>query len=100
VRVWAAVAAELHVIDLDPRDRELFVAAPRATLTPTFDEGGTMATDATTTVRERREPIVQEHVDAENRHDGEATLATFEDRSQVACLDPLSAPPSTPKTRS
>ena len=29
-------------------------------------------------LRERREAIVSEHVDAENRHDVEATIATFE----------------------
>jgi steroid delta-isomerase-like uncharacterized protein len=37
-----------------------------------------MATDTAVTVRERREAIVREHVEAENRHDGEATLATFD----------------------
>ena len=31
----------------------------------------------TTTLRQRREAIVQEHMDAENRHDVDATLATF-----------------------
>jgi len=36
-----------------------------------------VATDTTTTIRERREAIVREHVEAENRHDGGATLATF-----------------------
>jgi steroid delta-isomerase-like uncharacterized protein len=30
-------------------------------------------------LRERREAIVREHVDAENRHDVEATIATFHD---------------------
>src|SRR5436305_11191654 len=37
-----------------------------------------MASDATTTIRERREVIVREHVEAENRHDREAGLATFD----------------------
>jgi steroid delta-isomerase-like uncharacterized protein len=37
-----------------------------------------MATDTTPTIRERREAIVREHVEAENRHDGEATIATFD----------------------
>jgi hypothetical protein len=32
-------------------------------------------------LRERRESIVFEHVDTENRHDAEATIATF-DRSR------------------
>ena len=31
----------------------------------------------TTTLRQRREAIVLEHMDAENRHDVEATVATF-----------------------
>jgi steroid delta-isomerase-like uncharacterized protein len=36
-----------------------------------------MATTDTKTLRERREAIVLEHVAAENRHDVEATIATF-----------------------
>jgi steroid delta-isomerase-like uncharacterized protein len=43
-----------------------------------FDERSTVATDTTTTMRTRREEIVREHVESENRHDGPATLATFE----------------------
>ncbi len=35
-------------------------------------------TDAATTLRERREAVVREHMDSENRLDFEATLRTFE----------------------
>ena len=38
-----------------------------------------MATTDARTLREHREAIVNEHVDAENRHDVEATIATFHD---------------------
>jgi steroid delta-isomerase-like uncharacterized protein len=37
-----------------------------------------MAANDDQSVRERREAIVSEHVDAENRQDVEATIATFE----------------------
>jgi steroid delta-isomerase-like uncharacterized protein len=33
--------------------------------------------DSTTTLRQRREAIVNQHAEAENRHDVEATIATF-----------------------
>jgi steroid delta-isomerase-like uncharacterized protein len=36
-----------------------------------------MATTEVQALRERREAIVREHVEAENRHDVEATIATF-----------------------
>jgi steroid delta-isomerase-like uncharacterized protein len=36
-----------------------------------------MATTAETGLRARREAIVREHIETENRHDGEATLRTF-----------------------
>ena len=35
------------------------------------------AVDSTTTLRQRREAIVNQHAEAENRHDVEATIATF-----------------------
>jgi steroid delta-isomerase-like uncharacterized protein len=35
------------------------------------------AVDDITSLRERREAIVNQHADAENRHDVEATIATF-----------------------
>ncbi len=35
------------------------------------------AVDDITSLRQRREAIVNEHADAENRHDVEATIATF-----------------------
>jgi steroid delta-isomerase-like uncharacterized protein len=35
------------------------------------------AVDNVTSLRQRREAIVREHADAENRHDVEATIATF-----------------------
>src|ERR1035437_6834127 len=57
---------------------DLFVVALGATLMPTLDERGSVASATTTTVRERREAIMREHVAAENRHDGESTLATFD----------------------
>jgi steroid delta-isomerase-like uncharacterized protein len=34
-------------------------------------------TPAATSIRQRRETTVREHIDAENRHDPEATVATF-----------------------
>jgi steroid delta-isomerase-like uncharacterized protein len=40
--------------------------------------GEQMATTDVQALRERREAIVREHVDAENRHDVEATIATFD----------------------
>jgi steroid delta-isomerase-like uncharacterized protein len=33
--------------------------------------------DSTTSLRQRREAIVKQHAEAENRHDVEATIATF-----------------------
>ena len=36
------------------------------------------ATDNITSLRQRREAIVNQHADAENRHDVEATIATFD----------------------
>ncbi|OBB89331.1 hypothetical protein A5760_01980 [Mycobacterium colombiense] len=33
--------------------------------------------DSTTSIRQRREAIVNQHVEAENRHDVEAAIATF-----------------------
>ena len=35
------------------------------------------AVDSTTSLRQRREAIVKQHAEAENRHDVEATIATF-----------------------
>ena len=37
-----------------------------------------MATQTTSVLRERREAIIREHVDAENRRDGVAALGTFD----------------------
>ena len=37
-----------------------------------------MATKADTTLREKREEVVREHMDSENRHDFDTTLATFD----------------------
>ena len=37
------------------------------------------AVDDITSLRQRREAIVNQHADAENRHDVEATIATFHD---------------------
>jgi hypothetical protein len=35
------------------------------------------AVDNITSLRQRREAIVRQHAEAENRHDVEATIATF-----------------------
>jgi steroid delta-isomerase-like uncharacterized protein len=53
-------------------------ARGRAMDAPGQDRGGEMTgTTESTTVRQAREAVVRAHVDAENRHDPEATVATF-----------------------
>lgn len=44
------------------------------------------ATESTTTLRERRQAIVDEHLGAENAGDLERTLATFHDRPRYVML--------------
>ena len=41
-------------------------------------------------LRERREKIVNQHIDVENRHDIEATIATFDLPCYEVCVDTAS----------
>ncbi len=50
------------------------------TLTSEPAGGQEVPTHGSTALRQRREAVINEHIDAENRHDADATVATFSPR--------------------